>query len=472
MSPSEILSAINGFVWGAPTILLLFGGAVYIMVQLRFLPIRRLGAGWREMFRKESGSQSGELLPLRCLTTALSATIGTGNIVGVITAITLGGPGAIFWMWMIAIFGTALKYSEAVLAVCFRRVTSEGEYHGGPMYYIERGLGPQWKWMAMLYALLTFFTSFFIGNTIQANSVADAVHATFGVSEHSAGLAIAVLGGLVIVGGLKSIGAVASKLIPLMVFLYIGTSLYILLTNYALIPGAFATIISSAFTGHAATGGFVGAGIILAIQTGAARGLFSNEAGMGSASIAHAAANTHSPVRQGQIAALGPVIDTLVVCTMTALVIVISGVWTSAELEGAAIATAVYDQHIPFGGAILTSALAVFAFTTVLGWSVYGERALRYMVGPWASLPFRIVWIIALYIGATSDLQTVWKIADTTNGLMIWPNMIALIMLCGVVAAATRGYENGVAEEVEYEQEIPQLEGPSSARAGQRAKQT
>ena len=464
MSVSEFLSQASSIVWGAPTILLLFGGAIYIMIRLRFMPLRRLGTGFREMVQGATGCGRGEIPPLQCLTTALSATVGTGNIAGVATAIALGGPGAIFWMWLIALFGTALKYSEAVLAVRYRRVTSEGEYHGGPMYYIQNGLGKNWQWMAVLFALFTLVSAFGIGNMVQSNSVADALQAEFQINETSTGVLLAVLAGVVILGGLKRIGAVAVRLVPLMVILYVLCSLYIILANLPAVPDAFATIFSSAFSGHAATGGFVGATVVMAIQIGAARGLFSNEAGLGSAAIAHAAADTTSPVRQGQIAMVGPIIDTLIICTMTALVIIISGMW-STDLQGVAIATAAYSAGIPAGGTIISVALAVFAFTTVLGWCVYGERALRFLVGSWATLPFRILWIVFLFVGATIELQTVWTIADIFNGLMVWPNMIALLLLSTVVASATLEYEGKGSGEPESGDETPAIQKSESREA-------
>ena len=440
MSFGDWLSAINSFAWGAPTLVLLAGTGVYLTVGLRFLPIRRIGSGFRALFQKPSGP--GEIPPHRSLTTALSATVGTGNIAGVSTAIVLGGPGAIFWMWMMALVGTALKYSEAVLAVHFREQTENPvEYHGGPMYYIEKGLGPRWKWLAALFALFASLAAFGIGNMTQSNSVADALYAEFSVPEVATGVGMAALAGLIVVGGLQRIAAAAARLVPLMAAAYILLAGYIILANITAVPGAFAVIIDSAFNGHAAVGGFSGAVVMMAIQFGIARGLFSNEAGLGSAPIAHAAARTDSPVRQGQIAMLGTVIDTLVVCTMTALVVVISGAWTSGA-DGAALATAAFNFGLPFGGTVISVALAVFAFTTVLGWCVYGERSARYLFGQRIVLPFRVLWIVALFIGSTMELQQLWLLADTLNAFMAWPNLVALVLLSGVVFKATREYES------------------------------
>ena len=440
---AEWLSAVNSLAWGAPTLVLLAGTGIYLTLGLRFMPIRRIGSGFRELLRGRTSDGPGEIPPARSLTTALSATIGTGNIAGVSTAIVLGGPGAVFWMWMMALVGTALKYSEAVLAVRFRETAGDsGEYHGGPMYYIEKGLGPRWRWLAVLFALFAAVAAFGIGNMTQSNSVADALHSEFAVPEHATGIGMAALAGLIVVGGLKRIAAAAARLVPLMAAAYILIALYIILANITAVPDAFAVIVRSAFSGHAAVGGFSGAAVMMAIQFGIARGLFSNEAGLGSAPIAHAAAQTESPVRQGQIAMLGTVIDTLIVCTMTALVVVISGAWTTGA-DGAALATAAFSFGLPFGGTVISVALAVFAFTTVLGWCVYGERSARYLFGGRVVMPFRILWIVALYIGSTMELQQLWLMADTLNAFMVWPNLIALILLSGVVFKLTEEHESG-----------------------------
>ncbi len=440
---SEWLKDVNSFVWGWPTIILLLGLGIYLMVGLRFLPLRQIGLAFRELARGTAASGAGEIPPFRALMTAMSATVGTGNIAGVATAIAMGGPGAIFWMWVMALFGMATKYAEAVLAVNFREETPEGEFHGGPMYYIQKGLGPSWTWLAMLFALFATIAAFGIGNMVQSNSVADALHSEFGVSESITGIVIATLAGIVILGGLKRIAAVAARLVPLMAITYVGCALVVILMNATEIPGALALIIESAFTGHAAVGGFAGTAVMMAIQFGIARGIFSNEAGLGSAAIAHASAQSASPVRQGRIAMLGTFIDTLIICTMTALVIIVSGEWTTGA-SGAALTTQAFNHSLTaVGGTIVAVAASVFAFTTVLGWSFYGERCIQFLLGRWVLLPYRILWIVALYVGSTFALNNLWLLSDTLNALMAWPNLIAMLLLSTVVFRLTRERDDG-----------------------------
>jgi len=440
---------INGIVWGWPTLILLMGLGLYLTIGLRFITIRNIGTGFRELVRGRSSDEDGEIPPFRALMTAMSATVGTGNIAGVATAIALGGPGAVFWMWVMALFGMATKYSEAVLAVHYREENEHGEYHGGPMYYIKLGLsemlGERGRWLAVLlaflFALFAGIASFGIGNMVQSNSVADALHNVFGVAEMYTGIGIAIPAGFVILGGLQRIATVASGLVPLMTIAYVGCALIIILMNITDVPAAFVTIVHSAFNGHAAVGGFAGTAVMMAIQFGIARGIFSNEAGLGSAAIAHASAQTNSPVRQGQIAMLGTFIDTLIICTMTALVIVLTGAWTTGA-SGAALSTNAFSSGLPGGGAIISIALAVFAFTTVLGWSFYGERCVQYLFGHGAKLPFRILWIAALYVGSTQELNFLWLLADTLNGLMAWPNLVGLLLMSGLVFRLSREYES------------------------------
>ena len=435
---SAWLSDINSFVWGWPTIILLLGLGIYLMVGLRFMPLRQIGAGFRELMKGRSSTEAGEIPPFRALMTAMSATVGTGNIAGVATAIAMGGPGAIFWMWVMALFGMATKYGEAVLAVEYREETPEGEFHGGPMYYIQKGLGQNWTWLAMLFALFATIAAFGIGNMVQSNSVADALYSEFSVPEHITGIVIAVLAGFVILGGLKRIAAVAARLVPLMAAAYVGCALIVILMNLTEIPGAFALIIESAFTGHAAVGGFAGTAVMMAIQFGIARGIFSNEAGLGSAAIAHASAQNASPVKQGQIAMLGTFIDTLIICTMTALVIIVSGEWTTGASGATLTAQAFSHTLTTVGGTIVAIAASVFAFTTVLGWSFYGERCIQFLVGRWILYPYRALWIVALYVGSTFELETLWLLSDTLNALMAWPNLIAMLLLSSVIFRLTR----------------------------------
>ncbi|SES37494.1 alanine or glycine:cation symporter, AGCS family [Tranquillimonas rosea] len=437
----DILSAISGFVWGAPLLILLLGTGIYLTVGLRALPVRRLGYGVRMMWggRRPGEGAEGEITPFQALMTSLSATIGTGNIAGVATAIYLGGPGAVFWMWLTALVGMATKYAEAVLAVTYRETDSDGRYVGGPMYYIRNGLGSSWAWLGATFAFFAMIAAFGIGNTVQSNSVAQALEGSFGLPTLVTGLVLALLTFAVIVGGVRRIGAVAERLVPLMAALYILGALVILLVNIADVPAAFATIFGDAFTGTAATGGFAGAGLLAAIRFGVARGVFSNEAGLGSAPIAHAAAQTRDPVRQGTVAMLGTFIDTIVVCTMTALVIITTGAWTSGE-TGAELSALAFENGLPGGDLIVTLGLVVFAVTTILGWSYYGERAAEYLFGTRIIMPFRLLWVVALVVGAIGNLGIIWLVADIMNALMALPNLIALIALSGTVFAVSRRY--------------------------------
>lgn len=436
-----LLGEISGVVWGPVMLVLLLGTGLWLTVGLRFLPQRKLGYGIRMTLagRTAPAGEEGDISPFQALTTALAATVGTGNIAGVATAIALGGPGAVFWMWVTALVGMATKYSEAVLAVTYRETDARGEYIGGPMYYIRNGMGRKWAWLAWLFALFATVAAFGIGNTVQANSVADVMQTTFGVPKGWTGITMSVLAFVVIIGGVKRIGQVAEALAPLMAIVYVLGALAVILVNIGEVPGVLAQVVGDAFTGTAATGGFAGAAVWAAIRFGVARGIFSNEAGLGSAPIAHAAARTREPVRQGTIAMLGTFIDTIVVCTMTALVILTSGAWTSGE-TGAALSAAAFGAGFEGGELIVTFGLVVFAFTTVLGWAYYGERTAVYLLGVRAILPYRLLWVVALYVGATAKLEVVWLVADVMNALMAVPNLIALLALSGVVFAASRAY--------------------------------
>ncbi|RFC66027.1 sodium:alanine symporter family protein [Fulvimarina endophytica] len=436
----SFLNTISGIIWGPITLVLLLGTGLYLTIGLRALPWRRIGTGFSLLWsgRATDASAKGEITPFQALSTALAATIGTGNIAGVATAITLGGPGAIFWMWVTALVGMATKYAEAVLAVHYRRVDENGNYLGGPMVYIRDGLGEKWAWLAFLFALFATVAAFGIGNTVQANSVADAMQTSFGVPVWITGLVLAVLVGAVVLGGIKRIGRVAETLVPLMAAVYVLGALAIILIHINQLPGAFAMIFTDAFTGTAATGGFAGAGVLAAIRYGVARGVFSNEAGLGSAPIAHAAAQTKNPYRQGLVAMLGTFIDTIIVCTMTALVIIMSGLWTSGQ-TGAGLSASAFTQQLPGpGGWLVTFGLIVFAFTTLLGWSYYGERTATYIFGPKVVLPFRVVWVVAVFVGAIGQLGIVWLIADVMNGLMALPNLVGLVLLSPVVFKLTK----------------------------------
>ena len=436
----EVIELINGQVWGAPMLVLILGTGLYLSAGLRVMPLRRIGYGFRMLWsgRREQGK--GDITPFNALMTSLSATIGTGNIAGVGTAIAIGGPGALFWMWMTALVGMATKYAEAVLAVRYREVDENNNHVCGPMYYIRNGLGKNWAWLAVAFAIFGSLAGFGIGNMVQANSVADALESKFGVAEWQTGAAMAVLVGLVLIGGIRWIAQVAGKLVPFMAIAYLLGGLVVLALRITEVPAAFLTILEEAFTPTAGVGGFAGATVMIAIQMGVARGIFSNEAGLGSAPIAHAAAETDSPVRQGTVAMLGTFIDTLIICTITGLVIVVSGAWTSGE-TGAALSAKAFGDVLPGTGAyIVALGLALFAFTTILGWSVYGERCVEYLVGVHAIIPFRLLWVAAIPVGALFKLDHVWLVADTLNAMMAIPNLIALLLLSPVVFKVTREY--------------------------------
>ncbi|MGA7981839.1 MAG: sodium:alanine symporter family protein [Chromatiaceae bacterium] len=438
----EFVTAVNGTVWGPPMLVLILGTGLFLMLGLRLMPLRRLGYGFRMLWDGRAEQGKGDITPFNALMTSLSATIGTGNIAGVATAIFLGGPGALFWMWCTALVGMATKYAEAVLAVRYREVDEAGNYVGGPMYYIKNGLGRKWVWLGGAFATFGFLAGFGIGNTVQANSVAHAIQASLGVPGWLSGTVMAALVGLVLIGGIRRIAVVAGKLVPFMAFAYLAAGLIILGANLDRLPAALDLIVTHAFSPAAAGGGFAGATIMAAIRFGVARGIFSNEAGLGSAPIAHAAAQTDDPVRQGTVAMLGTFIDTLVVCSVTGLVIIVSGEWVSGE-TGAALSATAFEHSLPgFGANVVTFGLILFAFTTMLGWSVYGERCAEYLFGIRAIRPFRVAWVLIIPIGAIGQLDFVWLLADTLNALMAIPNLIALLLLSPVVFRVSRDYFN------------------------------
>ncbi|CDH03141.1 alanine/glycine:cation symporter family protein [Xenorhabdus bovienii] len=436
---TQWLNVINGIVWGIPMLVGILGIGIFMQIRLSFLPIRKLGTGFKLLFQKNEQRGEGQISPFNALMTALSATIGTGNIAGVATAVVMGGPGALFWMWMTALLGMATKYSEAVLAVRFRETDKNGNYVGGPMYYIKNGLGKKWIWLGTLFAFFGSIAGFGIGNTVQANSVADVLHSNFGIEKTVTAGILVILVGAVLIGGIKRISDVAGKLVPVMTVGYFGAGITVLAFNITAIPEAFVLIIKSAFTPVAAQGGFAGAAVWAAIRFGVARGVFSNEAGLGSAPIAHATAKTQNPIRQGLIAMLGTFIDTIIVCSVTGLTIVITGGWLTGE-TGATLTASSFSAVIPGGNYIVAVALAIFAFTTILGWSFYGEKCIQYLLGPKAIVPFRIAWIIALPIGATQSLNFVWLLADTLNAMMAIPNLIALALLSPIVYRLTKDH--------------------------------
>jgi AGCS family alanine or glycine:cation symporter len=431
---------LDELLWGVPMLVLLLGVGVFLTVGLRFRSIRDLPLAFWMLWRGRVAEGKGEITPFNALMTALAATIGTGNIAGVATAIFIGGPGAIFWMWMTALVGMATKFAEAVLAVRYREVDERGKYVGGPMYYIKNGMGPRWAWLGTCFAIFAGFAGFGIGNMVQANSVADALEAAFGVPFWTTGVLLAILTGLVLVGGIHRIGAVAGKLVPLMAVSYIAAGIVVLILNAGAIPSSLGLIFTHAFSPIAATGGFAGAAVWAAIRFGVARGVFSNEAGLGSAPIAHAAAECRGPVSQGLVAMLGTFIDTILVCTFTALVILSTGAWTSGE-TGAELTSLAFETALPGVGSTITSlALAVFAFTTLVGWSYYSERAWQYLLGVKVIVPFRVVWSLAPIVGATLKLSFIWLLADVLNAMMAIPNLIALAVLSPVVFATAREF--------------------------------
>lgn len=438
------INAVNGVVWGPLMLVLILGTGLFLQIGLKMMPILKLGTGFKLMWsgRQADGSdvKEGDISPFQALMTAMSATVGTGNIAGVATAVFMGGPGALFWMWCTALVGMATKFAEAVLAVKYREVDEDGNHVGGPMYYIKNGLGKNWAWMGTAFAVFGTIAGFGIGNTVQSNSVASVLESSFAMPTWVTGLILMVLTGAVLLGGIKRIGHVAGALVPLMAVGYLIAGLVVLAMYADQLPGAIALIFETAFTGTAAQGGFAGAAVWAAIRFGVARGVFSNEAGLGSAPIAHAASQTRDPVRQGLIAMLGTFIDTIIICSITGLTIVASGAWTSGE-SGAALTSAAFDQALPgVGHYMVAVALAIFAFTTILGWSLYGERCAEYLFGVKAITPFRILWILSVPVGALVSLDFVWLLADTLNALMAIPNLIALLLLSPVVFTLTREY--------------------------------
>ncbi|MBU2984076.1 sodium:alanine symporter family protein [Saccharophagus degradans] len=435
----SVLNTVSGWVWGVPTLALILLVGIWLTVIIRGVSITRIPFAFVQLIKGRSANGEGTVAPFSALMMSLSATIGTGNIAGVATAIGLGGPGALFWMWCSALFGMATKYAEAVCAVHYREKNAEGKHVGGPMYYIKNGLGKRWLWLAACFAFFGSIAGFGIGNMVQANSVADSLADAFGVNRVITAFVLMILVGAVIWGGVTRIATVAKKLVPLMALSYLVAGVIVLGANFAEIPAAIALVFKSAFSPVAAQGGFAGAAVALAIEKGIARGVFSNEAGLGSAPIAHAAAATDSPVRQGTIAMLGTFIDTLIVCSITGLAIIVSGVWTGTE-QGAAMSQAAFNSVLPYGDKIVSVALVLFAFTTIIGWSYYGERCVEYLFGRGAIRIFRYAWVVAIPVGVMLKLEVVWIIADILNGLMALPNLVALLLLSGVVAKLTREF--------------------------------
>lgn len=443
----EILNEIDAFVWGPPLLVLLVGTGILLTFRLQLLQVFKLPQALGLIFSAKNDG-SGDVNSFKALCTALAATVGTGNIVGVATAIKAGGPGALFWMWIAAFFGMATKYSECLLAVKYRTVDANGNISGGPMYYIENGLGKKYKPLAVMFAVFGVLCAYFgIGTFAQVNSIVEITQISAGIPVVYTGIALTVVVAAVTIGGLKSIATVASKVVPAMALLYFLTTVGIMIVFADHVPAAIATVLNSAFTPTAAQGGFLGATVMLAMRSGVARGVFSNESGLGSAPIVAAAAKTKWAAEQGLISMTGTFIDTIIICTLTGLSLVVSGVWCG-PLNGAAMTESAFTMAFPaFGSILLLVGLVLFAFTTILGWNYYGERCVEYLMGVKAILPYRIIFICLIACGPFLKLEEIWVLADIVNGLMAIPNLIALIALSGVVVAETKAYQKHLAEE-------------------------
>ena len=436
---NQILSNISGVVWGAPMLILLFGTHLFLTVRLKFIQ-RFTFKGIRLSVSKDDGS-AGNISQFGALATALAATIGTGNIIGVSTAIALGGPGAVLWCWLTGVFGIATKYGEALLAVKYRVKDEDGKVKGGPMYAIQNGLG--WKWLAVLFAIFTVLATFGAGCTVQSHAITNVIRTTFGVKPAISGIVLTVLAACVIIGGVKMIARVCEKIVPFMAFFYVAGCIAILIINREFIGPALMLIVESAFSAKAAAGGFVGSTLMTACRYGMARGLFSNESGLGTAPIAAASAQTKNPVRQALVSMTGTFWDTVIVCAVTGIVIVSSVLHVPGAFQGAAddaLTTIAFSQLPAVGNIILTIALCAFAFTTILGWSFYGESAAEYLFGKKSVVVYRIIFLIILYVGAVVSLDLIWTFSDLMNGLMAFPNLICLLLLSGVIVKETRHY--------------------------------
>lgn len=437
----DFIAWLGDLVWGPPMLVLLVGTGIYLSIGLKFLQFRKLGFALKMAFQKSDAQDQGDISHFQALMTALAATIGTGNIAGVATAVASGGPGALFWMWVTALFGMATKYAEAILAVKYRVVDQRGEMAGGPMYYLEHGLG--WKWLGLLFALFGAIAAFGIGNMVQSNSIATSVKDLLKINPVWIGLLLAAITAAVVLGGIKSIGRVSALLVPFMAVFYILGGIIIIIKYYYLVLPALATIVEDAFTGQAMAGGAVGS----VIRYGVARGVFSNEAGLGSAPIAAAAAKTDYPARQALVSMTGTFLDTIVVCSITGLVLVMTESWRSG-LSGVALTTLAFGTGLPvLGNMIVGVGIVLFAYSTILGWAYYGEKCWEYIFGEKVIIIYRYIWVGAVFLGSFLSLEVVWNIADVMNGLMAVPNLIGLLGLGGVVRAETRYFFNILAKQ-------------------------
>ncbi len=436
----DFFTTIDDFVWGPPLLVLLVGTGIYLTIRLGLLQVLRLPKAFKLIFAEDKGE--GDISSFAALATALAATVGTGNIVGVATAIKTGGPGALFWMWIAAFFGMATKYSEGLLAIKFRTLDDQGNVSGGPMYYIINGMGKRWKPLAAFFAVAGVLVAYFgIGTFSQVNSITSSLENSFGLAPQIVSVVIAVLVAIIIFGGIQSISKVAEKVVPFMAIIYIIATLAVIFGHANQIIPAFSEIFSGAFTGTAAIGGFTGSVVKEAIQKGIARGIFSNESGLGSAPIAAAAAKTEEPVEQGLISMTGTFIDTIIICTLTGLSVIVTGKWTASGLEGAPLTQAAFSSVFGIYGALaLTFCLVLFAFTTILGWSYYGERCFEFLFGTKRIKLYRSIFVVMVALGGFLKLELIWVIADIVNGLMALPNLIALLALSPVIIHETKRY--------------------------------
>lgn len=438
---TSVLDAVNQVVWGPGMLLLLIGTGLYLTIGMRFITIRNIHKGFLNLWKGRATSGKGELSPFNALMTALAGTIGTGSIAGVATAIFYGGPGALFWMWLTALVGMATKFAEVLLAVHYREVTPAGNFVGGAMYFIKNGLGPRWTWLGTAFCVFTVVACFGTGNAVQSNSIAEAMQHAFGVPSWVTALVLFLVVGGVLLGGLKRIGHVAGRVVPVMAGVYIAASLVVIALHIEQVPHIFMLVVMDAFTPTAATGGFAGATVMMAVRYGMARGVFSNEAGLGTAPIAHAAAGTVSPMTQASIGMLDTFITTIIVCSMTGFAILVTGEWTSG-ITGVSLVATSFESTLPGVGTYVVSvSLALFAFTTILGWCVYGERCVIYLFGDKALKPFRVLYTLMVPLGAMAQLSVVWMLADTVNALMAIPNLTAVLLLSPVVFRAVREHE-------------------------------
>lgn len=439
----DLLHTVRDWIWGVPLLLFLVGTGAYLTVLLRGVQFRYLGYALKQVVAKKPQNAEGDISHFEALMTSLAGAIGTGNIVGVATAIAIGGFGSLFWMWVTAFFGMALKYAESLLAVKYREVDGRGEMIGGPMEYMEKGLG--WKWMAVLFAFFGAVAAIGTGNLVQINSIADGISTTWSLDPWITGTIFCVLTGCVILGGVRAIGHVAGVLVPVMALFYLIGGLGVVFYHIDQVPQAFRMIISSAFTGQAAAGGFLGSSVMMAIQMGVSRGVFSNEAGLGISSIAAAAAKTDSPARQGLITMTGALISTLIVCTITGLAIAVTGVLGDVNecgqmINGACMAIQAFESTVRGGGYVVTIGLILFAFSTIIAWAYYGEKCVEYLFGEKSVIAYRVIYTLIIIPGAAIDLEAVWYFADIANGLMVIPNLVALLGLSGVVISETKNF--------------------------------